>query len=293
MLPQSFTPTFLRQLELLNIRSKRSFLGSRQGGHLSLKRGHGMEFSDYRKYELGDHPRYIDWGVYARSQRLYVKRFQEEQDISVLIILDTSASMNTPQDGAKWERAKELGLALAYVALLQQDSVTLAGLGKKIGPTYKGLKSIHHLAQTLDTYETAGKIDLQREVVLAASRVRFPGIAVFISDFLMPIDEIKNAFNVLRSKNLDLTAIQILGENDVQPFRGQNSYVAVDSESNEEVNVAYSPEVQEQYQKYMQDHWDKLSMYFKGSNINAVQLTAENSISDLVVNKLSKIGLLA
>ena len=69
MLPASFTNEFLRQLELLRLQGRRAFLGTRQGGHLSIKRGHGIEFSDYRNYELGDHPRYIDWGVYARSER--------------------------------------------------------------------------------------------------------------------------------------------------------------------------------------------------------------------------------
>ena len=71
-------------------------MGMRQGGHASIKRGQGIEFSDYRQYQLGDNPRYIDWGLYGRSDKLYVKRFSEEQDLSVLIILDTSASMVTP-----------------------------------------------------------------------------------------------------------------------------------------------------------------------------------------------------
>ena len=85
---ETFTPAFLRQLELLRLRARRSYLGTRQGGHLSLKRGHGIEFSDYRKYELGDDPRHIDWSAYARSERLYIKRFREEQDLSVLLLLD-------------------------------------------------------------------------------------------------------------------------------------------------------------------------------------------------------------
>ena len=79
---------FLKQLELLKINSRRSFLGSRQGGHASIKRGHGIEFSDYRKYVPGDDPRHIDWNVYARTERVYVKRFQEEQDLSVFIFLE-------------------------------------------------------------------------------------------------------------------------------------------------------------------------------------------------------------
>ena len=293
MLPNSFTPAFLRQLELLKIRSRRAFLGSRQGGHLSLKRGHGLEFSDYRKYELGDHPRYIDWGLYARSQRLYVKRFQEEQDISVLIILDASASMNIPEEGGKWQRAKEIALALAYVALSQQDNVTLAALGKSAGPIYQGLKSIHHLSDLLGSMKAEGKIDLQRETILAAGRIRFPGIAVFISDFLMPFEELQRAFTFLRSKNLDISAIQILHKSDEDPFHESESYIAVDSESGEEVSLAFEPDLQASYKKHFNNHLHRLSDYCKNNRIAYAKVNSENSVKDIFSENLSYLGLMS
>ena len=104
MLPEVFTPAILRQLEMLKLSSRRAFLGQRQGAHLSLKRGQGVEFYDYRKYELGDNPRHIDWGLYGRSERIYVKRFREEQSLSVLVLLDSSPSMGVvPVQGiSKW-----------------------------------------------------------------------------------------------------------------------------------------------------------------------------------------------
>ena len=101
-LPEAFTPEYLRQLELLRIRARRAFLGTKQGGHVSLKRGHGIEFSDFRQYQPGDDPRHIDWSVFARSERLYVKQFQEEQDLTVLLLIDSTASMVTPSNEKKW-----------------------------------------------------------------------------------------------------------------------------------------------------------------------------------------------
>src|SRR5262245_21429064 len=116
MLPATFTPEFLRNLELFKIKARRAYLGNRQGGHISPKRGHGIEFSDFREYELGDNPRWIDWGVYARTDRLYVRRYQEEQNLSVLVVVDASHSMRTPPEDKKWESARDLALALSYVA---------------------------------------------------------------------------------------------------------------------------------------------------------------------------------
>ena len=92
-LPPLFTPQFLARLETLRVRTRRRFLGSRPGGHLSLRRGSGLEFADYRPYTLGDDPRYIDWKLYSRTDRLYIKLFQEEEDLYTYLFLDLSASM--------------------------------------------------------------------------------------------------------------------------------------------------------------------------------------------------------
>ena len=81
MLPALFTPQFLARLETLRIRARRQFLGSRPGGHLSPRRGTGLEFADYRHYTPGDDPRYIDWKLYSRTDRLYIKLFQEEEEL--------------------------------------------------------------------------------------------------------------------------------------------------------------------------------------------------------------------
>lgn len=293
MLPDAFSPDFLRQLELLKIRGRRAFLGSRQGGHLSLKRGHGLEFSDYRKYELGDHPRHIDWGVYARSERLYIKRFQEEQDLSVLIILDSSASMSTPEGGPKWQRAREVCLALGYIALMQQDTVALAPLGSPAGPAYYGARAVHQLSDRLFKLKTVQRINLEREVILAASRVKFPGVAIFVSDFLMPFDEIQKAFTILRAKNLDLTAVQLLDPADIEPFSSDSSFIAVDSETEEEVTLTFSAESAERYKELLETHWKKLSAYFQDNRIGVAQINAADPLAHSVVNKLGKVGLLS
>ncbi len=292
MLPESFTPELLRQLELLKIRSRRAFLGSRQGGHVSLKRGHGIEFSDYRRYELGDNPRHIDWGVYARSDKLFIKTFQEEQDLSVLVLLDTSASMFTPASDLKWERARDVAISLGYIALMEQDSVSVAAPGIVQTPFYHGARAIHELSRDLSVIQGPPRIDYLKEAQKAVNRVRFPGVAVFISDFLMPLEDTGAILNLMRAKNLDITALQVLGPNDIHPLESQTSLVAVDSETGEEVDLALDKKQREEYAVLLEEHTKRLQQLFSSASIRYARLESSAPLAETLLRNIPATGLL-
>ncbi len=292
MLPETFTPQYLSQIELLRVRSRRAFLGSRQGGHISLKRGHGIEFSDYRKYELGDNPRHIDWGLYGRTDRLYVKRFQEEQDLSVLVILDASASMTVPPQDKKWEMARDLALTIAYVALMEHDSVFVSALGSFHSPSMYGGKAIHTLNDMLAKIEGCELESIEKEVQRAVSRVRFPGVAVFISDFLMPFEQIQNAFNTLRAKNLDITAVQVLSPFDISPLAGKDGVLAVDSENGKQMDLSIGPAQREEYGLLLVEHNEKLKQFLNDGRIPYALALSSSTLGDFIQEDLSKTGLL-
>lgn len=291
MLPASFSPQFLRQLELLRMKARRSFLGSRQGSHVSPKRGHGMVFSDYRKYEPGDNPRGIDWGVYARTDRLYVKQFHEEQALTVLIILDTSASMLTPPEDGKWQRATELALALAYIALVQQDNVLVAALGCGLSPNYYGARAIHNMNSTLAKVETGRDIDVFREMQHAASQIRFPGVAIFISDFIMELDQIDKMLGVLRAKNLDITAIQVLGPNDITPLERDEHVIAVDSETGEESELSLDEALRHEYGVMLSQHNEALRHLLVKAGISFAFCLSTQELAKFVTQNLPSTGL--
>jgi len=293
MLPESFTNEFLRQLELVKIRSRRQFLGTKQGGHISLKRGHGIEFSDYRQYELGDNPRHIDWGVYARSDRLYVKKYQEEQDLNIFIILDTSSSMFTPSTDNKWQLARDIAIALAYVALIQQDNVHILAPGYFVSPPYFGARSIHHLSKELLALEFSEGRDFWKDVRQVINRIRFPGVAIVLSDFMYAEEETRWFFNLLRARNLDLSAIQVLGPNDIEPYPNLESARFVDSESGEEVEVTMSAELREDYGALLVEHNAKLKDFLASAQVSYSQALTTHSLSDFVINNLSRTGLLS
>jgi uncharacterized protein (DUF58 family) len=292
MLPQSFTPELLRHLELLKIHSRRSYLGTRQGGHPSLKRGHGIEFADFRKYEPGDSPREIDWNVYARSDRLYVKRFREEQALTVLLILDGSASMSTPAQDRKWSCAREIALALAYVALMARDTIMLSVLGGWQSPVYSSGQAVHELSRQLNELTAAGSPDIEREMALAASRVHFPGVAVFISDFLLPLAQVEKACNLLRAKNLDITAVQILGHSETNPFEGITAVTAVDSETGEEIDLTMTDKTRRTYERLLEEHNSSLKSYFASAAIAHTRASSGQHLGEIMINNLSATGLL-
>lgn len=291
MLPESFTPSLLGQLELLKIRSRRAFLGARQGIHVSKKRGFGIEFSDYRKYELGDNPRDIDWNVYARSNRLYVKRFQEEQDLSILIILDTSASMTTPGEDRKWDRAIEIALALSYIGLMQQDSVTVCALGSLLSPTSCGARAIHALSKQLLSIEAGEPFDFKREIFRALSRVKYPGICIFISDFLISLESLPGIFNPMRAMNLDIVALHLLGAHDIRPFRTGERAVAVDSETGEETAIDYSSETARRYTEMLESHILNIKEYLASAGIGYLPARADTQLAEFLLTQLPRTGL--
>ncbi len=292
MLPAIFTPALLKNLELFKIRSRRAFLGSRQGGHVSLKRGHGLEFSDYRRYELGDNPRHIDWGVYARSDKLIVKTFQEEQDLSVLILIDPSNSMRPASHPLKWERAIATALALAYIALMQQDRVSISIPGIKDTPFLTGMRAIHSLAKTLAELSPVQPADLTLSMRSAISRVRFPGLAIFISDFLMPLEQVREITELLRAKNLDITAIQILGESDVTPFGQVSDAVAEDSETGEQLEFSWNSDTQTQYAFMLSQHSQQVRSLLLSRGIGFSSQVTSQLFDEFMLRSLPATGLL-
>lgn len=292
MLPPSFTPSLLTQLELLKIRSRRAFLGARQGIHMSKKRGFGIDFSDYRQYELGDNPRDIDWNIYARSDRLYVKRFQEEQDLSILIVLDTSASMSVPEEDRKWERAVEIATALSYIALMQQDSVSLCALGRFLSPQYHGARAIHALSRELVKIRAGGTFNTAIEIRRALSRIKYPGICIFISDFLLPVEDMPVIFNPMRAMNLDVVSLHLLGAHDIRPFEPGSAAVIVDSETGEEVAMEYSTGTARRYSELLEKHILAIKDFLATSGIGYLPARADADLSDFLFTQLRRTGLI-
>lgn len=292
MLTDQLTPQFLRRLELLRLRSRRSFLGSRQGGHISKKRGFGMEFSDYRRYELGDNPRHIDWGVYGRSDRLYIKQFQEEQELSILILIDTSASVFTSTDNAKWRFVRDLALSITYVALMQQDTVVLALSDGRLSPKLSGARAIHQASSFLLQAKGHPGAELAEKFRRALAAVRFPGVCIVISDFLCDEREVSLLIKGILAKNFDASFMQVLSSEDTSPPLSGDVAVAVDSENGAELAMTLDATTLTQYQYLLQQHSQMVRNLCVSNNIRFLSTESSRPLADFIIKDLPGSGLL-
>ena len=253
-LPDQFTAHFLARLEELRIRTRRQYAGMGKGAHLSPKRGSSLEFNDYRHYAPGDDFRHIDWGLYGRTDKYYIKLFKEEEDLLTYIFLDASASMAYPAGDRKFEYAVATALALAYVALGSGDRVMIRVLGGSGGlaPAFVlGRHRIVELARKLREVSPGGQYDFAQVLAREMLSIRRAGKVFVISDFLMMLNSVTKGLGLFLAASMDLTAVQILGGRELKGHGLEGDVEVIDSESGERVRVAIGAREREQYQETM------------------------------------------
>lgn len=214
-----FPPDFLTRLEYLSMMSKRVFRGRLLAQRRSLQTGAGLEFSDHREYAPGEDLRYLDWNIYARHGQMLVKRFQEEQDLQVSVLLDASGSMNFGSP-PKFDRARQLAAAFAWLALADLDRAGIAvfadGLVQEL-PGGRGRERILGLMRFLEGLSAAGrKTRFSRSVQDFLQRSPRPGLAIVLSDLLDP-DGFSEGLDQLRYRHYDLHVVQLFDPRDARP----------------------------------------------------------------------------
>ncbi len=288
---EPFSPSFYRRLQQLKIRTRRSFLGTRQGTHRSLRKGHGLEFSDYRPYAPGDDFRHIDWGVYGRSDRLYVRQFREEQDLNVVFLLDCSHSMAYPRGEGKFELAKQLSMALGYVALTDGDTVSYALLGQGSTPKYSGPRAVNRVARALHDVEARGTIDMLTEVRAALAKHRIPGKCFLVSDFMFEHEEQFATLDYLRSRNFEICCIHVLSPSELSLKILENDTL-VDAESGERLEVAFDASAKREYAVMLAKHIEALESYCQRNGIVHALVSSDENVADIVLTRFPELGVL-
>jgi uncharacterized protein (DUF58 family) len=286
-----FSPKIMAQLELLQIHSRRAFLSVNSGSHVSLKRGHGIEFADYSSYQLGDDLRHIDWNVYARSERLFVKRFREEQDLQIGFVLDNSPSMHTSANNQKWQACLDLSLALAYISIMQHDCVHFALPGKLITPACKQVTNLNQIAQKLKEIESTKPESFKKDLASYIDNLRYPGMAFFVSDFLYDQQQLTSIIKLFLAKNIDLVCIQVLSAEEQDLTALGSALTLVDSETEEEQNISASYEMQEQYLKALKDHQNEIKKICLRNNIHLITVDASADLMTTLNQGFLKKGL--
>jgi len=233
-----FGEDFLRRLEMLRLALVRSAGSQADGLRLAGPSGGTGEFRDHRDYAFGDEPRYIDWNLYGRLEKLYLKEFTPEHEGRALVLLDTSASMTA---GQKFDYARRLAAAVSYLASAGGDRLALVAfnsqravsLSPRPGPSgmYETLEFIASLKPGGSTGYRSGA---ERGAEAAAGRGR--GAALWISDFWVEPGEWQDSAS-LSSRGFDSSLIRVLSGAELTP-RTSGPLVLVDSESGERLRVA-------------------------------------------------------
>jgi uncharacterized protein (DUF58 family) len=215
---QLLDPEFLTRLEQLELVSRKIFLGRMKGERRSKKKGQSVEFADYRNYVVGDDLRFLDWNLYARLDRLFLRLFMEEEDLHFYVLIDNSLSMDFGSP-SKLHYAKQIAAALGFIGLVNLDRVVVEAFNDRLTqtmPAIRGRRSLWRLLDFLQKVEPAGPSDLKQSLKTFSLRCSGKGIVVLLSD-LMDKGGYEDALRYLVARQLDIYVIQILSKEEIEP----------------------------------------------------------------------------
>lgn len=215
------TPGFMHRLDRLDVLSRKILAGRMQGERRSKKKGQSVEFADYRNYVAGDDLRFIDWNLYARLDRLFLRLFMEEEDLCVHVLLDVSGSMDYGQP-RKLDYAKQIVAALGYIGLSHYNRVEVTAFADGVvaqTPPLRGRRPIPQLLDFLEQQTPRGAGLLETACKRFALGTRGKGVVVVLSDFLDKGD-LSTAWRYLSGPRFDVYLIQILAPQEIDPEKG-------------------------------------------------------------------------
>jgi len=253
------TTDFLRQLDkfslIINKRVTSSFTGERRAD-IS---GTGLIFRDYANYSIGDDFRNIDWKAYARSDKLFVKRFEEDRNLTVHVIIDFSGSMNFGRSIKKYEYASQIGLGFAYVALKNNEKFVLSTFDDKLEffKPKKGASQIASIIDYLSKKKAEGVSSFEQSLIKYKELISSKAMVVIISDFFYDIEQIKSMLH--RYKKNHIVLIQVLDELE-NNMKIEGDFNLVDLESNATMHTFIDPYAKKKYFEQLKLHQDNIKI---------------------------------
>ena len=284
------SPEFLAKLEQLRIHCQQPVRGKFRGDRRSLNRGTGVEFADYRLYEPGDDLRYLDWNVYARLEKLFIKLFQADEELLVSILIDTSQSMKFG-DPTKLAYAKQIIAALAYIALANSDRVALYTLAERLFsalPPIYGKSQYSRIQKTLATIETNGTTRLTECLKHFAVSQPQAGVTIILSDFLDAAGYTEG-INALLGRGFALTLIHVQCLEEIEPPPA-GEWRLEDAETGETKEITINEETIAHYQNQQKDFCEDLHRFCTKRGIGYVRIRTDISSESVIMRDLQHVG---
>ncbi len=285
-------PALLARIGQLELVSRRVLRGRLKGERRSKRKGQSVEFADYRNYVPGDDLRFIDWNLYARFDKLYLKLFQEEEDLHFFALVDMSPSMNFG-DPTKYFYALQLAAALGYIGLCRQDRVRIEPLGLPLAarqaPTLRGRHSLSRMLTYLKSLPCEGKESLEDSVKSFCLRNPGQGIVVLITD-LMDKSGYDQALRYLVARNLDVYLLQVLSLAEIEPDL-TGDLKLLDSEDGDMAEISVSQRLLDRYRRTLAAFIEQARDFCARRSITYMMTTTDRPVDRLITRYLRERGL--
>ncbi len=285
----------MASLDRLDIVARKIFSGKTQGERKSRRRGSSVEFADYRQYTSGDDLRFIDWNVYARLDRLFMKIFLEEEELTLGIAIDASASMEYGNPN-KFDFARRLAMALGYIALSSHNKVSLFGFNSEGVQRLTGLRGRRRTRDMgqwlLDLLPSGGTSFIEACKVISTSR-QGRGVLVVLSDCLEK-EGIKQGLSYLVGGGWDVFVIQSLAPEEVSPLHAglEGDLRLEDSETGEECEITATAPLVAKYKQRLEHYCESLREQCNRIGAGSVRVSTDVDMEQLLVEYLRGRGLL-
>tara|TARA_Y100001970_G_scaffold76815_1_gene97583 strand:+ start:209 stop:1096 length:888 start_codon:yes stop_codon:yes gene_type:complete len=280
-------PHLLSKLQNLSIKAKYVVEGFMLGLHKSPYHGFSVEFSEHRPYGFGDEVRHIDWKLWSKTDKYYVKQFEEETNLKAHIILDQSQSMDYgSSDITKFEYAKLLAASFSYILIKQQDAVGLALFDEKINkliPPRSIPSHINVLLSHMESAEPGSQTNIAQALHHSAEGISKRGLVIVISDLMDDIQNTINGLRHLRHKGHEVIVFHILDEDEIA-FNFNKRIKFIDKETGE-VIITDPSHIKKEYISHFKNHCDTLKNGCGYNRIEYVQLLSSQPF-DIALTEL-------
>ncbi len=297
------TPELLRRLEQFQLLAARRAKSSARGERRSKARGQSVEFADHRNYVAGDDFRHLDWNLFGRLDKLFLKLYEEERELPVHIFLDATESM-TFGVPPKFDFARQVAAAAGYVALCGFDRVTVhvfpdldpnaagpdpAALSAEMAArgalrAVRGRKSSMQYFQNLSQLSARGPVDLNEALRRGAMAARRSGVAVVLSDFLDAAGY-ESGLDALIGRGFHVNAVQILAPEELNPSASGDLRL-IDSETGGMQEVTFGKFRLKAYQQSVQNFRQRLREFCQGRGVRFFSVSSDTSLEQLLLNQL-------
>lgn len=283
-------PQLLARLERLELVSRKIFRGRLKGERRSRRKGQSVEFADFRNYVPGDDLRFVDWNLYARLDKLFLKLFLEEEDLHVFFLVDASPSMNFG-DPTKFFAAKQVAAALAFVGMCRGDRVRIEFLGteNQSSPVLRGRSQLWRMSEFVQSIEPEQICNLTDSVKRFCLKNTGRGIVVLLSD-LMDKNGYEPALRMLVGQQMDVFVLHMLSPEEMNPDL-KGDLKLVDCEDSDEAEISVSTALLKKYKSTLAAYVDQARRFCSQRGMTYLLARSDQGADVLVGQYLLERGL--